>query len=80
MNMERHKHSKEKWNGCIGKIKHRNQAAAKSAAIRVEEYNKSQGRPSDLPLLWYRCRFCKKYHVGHHNMREFPEEETGGQG
>lgn len=44
--------------GCAGKVKHATQAAAVAHAISLL-------RKDGESLGTYRCRFCKKWHVGH---------------
>lgn len=48
--------------GCTGKIRH---PAESEAAIHAKSLSKAEGEK----MAWYKCKFCKGWHVGHRAKR-----------
>jgi hypothetical protein len=49
---------------CTGKARHKTAAHARIALAKTGE------REGDLGLVFYRCRFCPFFHIGHAPKRE----------
>jgi ribosomal protein L32 len=51
--------------GCEGKIRYESEREAIGAARRARRRESPRGK-SRMAIYHYVCKFCSKYHIGHH--------------